>query len=323
MFGPARVSLLFAAALASCAAATSSAQKPSLLAYAECPADVAERYGEVTLFDLLPAQPVAGRSMLFPINTKRLADERAADGKATLVDDDLEVLDDAGNPLPGEPDEHELYGRSVRVETPAPGSKVRVRYTAVIQRSDGACRLTFVSSPIATRKSSVKVDQLETAWWTSSEDDSLRGAKLSFHRGFCGKERIRVRVWSGSLKASFTSRAGCAFGDSRVIADAGKLQLKLSDGGLLITLMKSGRVRFTVSAGGRQIGAGSFRVRYKVQPGRRAHRIYDTDFDNYFNICVSGNHRIQASGGRLYCYIKGRAPRQVSVIVQRRLRRLD
>ena len=323
MFGPARVSLLVAAALALCTAATSSAQKPAVLAYPECPAEVAERYGDVTLFNLLPARPVAGRSMLFPVNTDRLADARAADGKATVVDDDLEVLDEAGNPLPGEPDEHELYGRSVRIDVPAPGSQVRVRYAAVIQRSGGVCRLTFVSSPITTRRSSVKVRQLDTAWWTDSEDDSLRAGALTFDRSYCGQERIRVRAWSGSLKASFTSRAGCAFGDSRAIAKAGKLQMKLREGELLISLMKSGRVRFTVSAGGRQIGAGSFRVRYKVQPGRRAHRIYDTDFDNYFNICVSGNHRIQASGGRLYCYIKGRATRQVSVIVQRRLRRLN
>jgi hypothetical protein len=29
--------------------------------------------------------------------------------------------------------------------------------------------------------------------------------------------------------------------------------------------------------------------------------IYDTDFDNYFNICINKNLPVKARGGHLYC----------------------
>ena len=59
------------------------------------------------------------------------------------------------------------------------------------------------------------------------------------------------------------------------------------------------------------LATGTTTVRFKLLEKAYTWRIYDTDFDNYVNICINGRKDTRASGGRLYCEV--RYPQRVKV----------
>ena len=59
------------------------------------------------------------------------------------------------------------------------------------------------------------------------------------------------------------------------------------------------------------LATGTTTVRFKLLQKAYTWRIYDTDFDNYVNICINGSKTTWASGGRLYCEV--RYPQRVKV----------
>ncbi len=54
----------------------------------------------------------------------------------------------------------------------------------------------------------------------------------------------------------------------------------------------------------RKSGTVTFARTY--HPRVKARRIWKSNFDAYFNICLDGDHTVRAKGGQLYCWTFGR-----------------
>ncbi len=90
--------------------------------------------------------------------------------------------------------------------------------------------------------------------------------------------------------------------------------------GEYIDLQLDGRVRRTVTRkaswrlthSGTAIAEGRVQLRRKYTPPRRGrgYKIWsDTNFDDFYNICLDGDHSTYSEGGRIYCWETTRYPR--------------
>lgn len=90
--------------------------------------------------------------------------------------------------------------------------------------------------------------------------------------------------------------------------------------GEYIDLQLDGRARRTVtraaswrlSHNGTTIAEGRVQLRRKYTPPRkgRGYKIWsDTNFDDFYNICLDGDHNTYSEGGRIYCWETTRYPR--------------
>ncbi len=58
---------------------------------------------------------------------------------------------------------------------------------------------------------------------------------------------------------------------------------------------------WSVSLGGTRVAGGVFSIRHSEYDRGYVRRVYSTDFDAYWNVCVNQGRKVWASGGRLYC----------------------
>jgi hypothetical protein len=172
------------------------------------------------------------------------------------------------------------------------------------------CRVTVSSHPITPIDPELKL--LRGFPGNRRWSGHNRGVDFRFDTKNCGAETVALefRVAGVRRPVSVTSRPGCVWGDRPVIAGpAGVKFVTQTDYGVSVSLelkrAVTRKVTYRVRFAGDTVRTGSFRLAMRYHRGRPGRRIYDTDFDNYVNICINEGYEIRAHNGRLYCAIPG------------------
>lgn len=167
------------------------------------------------------------------------------------------------------------------------------------------CRATVRSAPITPVPSRVTMPN-RPARVARDYRKRHQGIAVRLHLSLCASDkRLRIEARAASRMIRLVAR-DCRFRGSRQ-----RSGLRVRGNGRSVRIFLERRstftqtVRYRLTYGGKLVRAGSFRVRGLYHEGRKGYRIYDSNFDDFVNVCINQNYTTYASGGRLYCSIPG------------------
>lgn len=148
----------------------------------------------------------------------------------------------------------------------------------------------------------------------------LDTARFSFAPTLCGDGVIEYRLKFKRRTFTLPGAAGCALPNSNRSRAFGFLNISSrsatdeydTDSAVAVssTLRRKfkRRISYAVMFNGALVRSGGFTISRKYHRRIRGYKVYDSNFDDFVNICINQGLNTYAEGGRLYCFVSGESP---------------
>lgn len=146
-------------------------------------------------------------------------------------------------------------------------------------------------------------------YWTDGE--KLQEASFELNTRQC-VGRITLRFTVGRRSKSISSGPDCMLRKSSGHAFRGPKGLRIwvsDDNAFEIAFLNRRRetrsVKYRISMNGEHQFSGRVVSTMKYHRGLRGYKVFETNYDEFVNLCINSDRRLWAEGGRLYCWIEG------------------
>lgn len=177
------------------------------------------------------------------------------------------------------------------------------------------CVQTVTSAAITPVEPTLIVGKARSSFWLGNF--RLQSVRFNLGLQLCGDGTMEFGIaYRG--RWSWMRAPGCAVTPSRDYRMHGWLSVLIREPSsmdtkplhqLEITSKRNQRFRrkltYAFKLNGSTVKLGSFTVVRSKVPRRKGEKIFETDFDDYWNFCVREDREVYSQGGRLYCYLPG------------------